>query len=309
MAQKDHNSEQVGKSHSGYWRLLNRDGSFNIVRSGRHVLHVTDLYHSLLAVSWKQFFGLVLIAYLFVNIVFASMYALCGHEALQGASTNSALSWFLDAFFFSVQTLATIGYGRITPTGVLANSIVTFEALCGLMGFAVVTGLVYGRFSRPTAKVIFSGVAAIAMHDGVPSLVFRMANERMNQIVEAKVSVVLSKIETTSEGEVYRTFYDLDLERSQTPIFALTWTVVHPITPKSPLHGATFESLIHAEAEIIVTVTGIDETLLQSIHSRFSYMPHEIVWDRKFVDIITRDARGRRRVHIERINDVEAITT
>lgn len=238
------------------------------------------------------------------NVLFALAFLLCGPGALAGADLSSESHRFFDAFFFSVQTLATIGYGRITPMGLPANFLVTFEALLGLTGLALVTGLLFARFSRPTARVTFSRMAVVNTHDEIPSLIFRIANERLNQIVEAQVTVVLSRNEVTAEGEKYRTFCDLKLERRRSPVFALTWTIVHPMDEESPLYGVSPEELLESEAELIVSLTGIDDTFSQTIHTRFSYTPQEILWDHGFADILNRTDEGLLMVDFDRLHDV-----
>jgi inward rectifier potassium channel len=236
--------------------------------------------------SWSRFMAVVSGFYVLANWLFALAYLSLGEGALEGASRAGVGARFADCFFFSVQTLATIGYGRMTPHGLGANLLVTFEALLGLSGVALATGLMFARFSRPTARVVFSNRAMLSMHDGVPSLVIRMANARLNQILEARARVSLVRDEVTIEGERYRNFYDLKLERGESPIFALSWTVVHPIDRESPLYGVTAQGLSDMRAEIFVSVSGLDETFGQTIHSRFSYIPDEVVFDGHFDDIV-----------------------
>jgi inward rectifier potassium channel len=285
------------------YRLLNQDGTFNILRRGLRHKVSRDLYHTLLATSWARLLLALVMLYFGVNALFAVGYTLCGPNALEGIPAGETFPHrVLDAFFFSVQTLATIGYGKITPRGLPANILVTIEALLGLLGVALATGLLFARFSRPTARVVFSRVAMISPHEGVPSLLFRMANARLNQIVEARVAVTLAKDEVTAEGERYRTFYDLQLERSVSPIFVLSWTVVHPINEQSPLKGMTREKLMETQAELIVTLTGIDETFAQTIHTRFSYTPDEIIWNGTFEDILTRDDTHRIMIDLAKIH-------
>jgi inward rectifier potassium channel len=288
-----------------HWRLLNRDGSFNVKRSSQSQRpKVRDHYHKLLAMKWSPFMALVICIYLAVNLTFALGYMACGPEALDGAPhlIGGSADSFLQAFFFSVQTFATIGYGKISPEGLLANILVTIEAFVGLLGLALITGLFFARFSRPTARVVFSDVAIIAPHDGVMSLVLRIANERLNQIVDATLTLVFSRNEVTIEGERYRQFYDLKLERARSPIFALSWTVVHPITKESPLYGATNEDLIRWEAEFMASLIGIDDTIAQTIHARYSYTPSEIVWNHHFVDMTHRE-NGMVRIDAHLIHD------
>lgn len=264
---------------------MNRQGSGALKRNVK--FQFSDAYHSILSQSWPNFIYILLLIYLTVNCLFAFEYYFCGPAALTGLS-HDPLQRFLDVFFFSVQTLSTIGYGHMSPLNLGANLLVTLESVTGLMGFALVTGIIFSRFARPTARVVFSNVAVINSHDGIPSFIFRIGNERLNQIVEARVNVVLVIDEKTKEGESYRTLYDLDLERSQTPLFTFSWTVVHPISEKSPMYKFTEKTLVEKGAEILVTVTGVDDTFSQTIHSRYSYLPHQILWGHAFVDILER---------------------
>jgi len=301
MAQRS-SSPQPGQKQ--VWRLLNRDGTFNIQRPRLGGFHWTDLYHPLLSMTWPRFLCILLSSYFTLNVLFALAYYSLGLESLDGHNAVTKWDGFLTCFFFSVQTFATIGYGRIAPASLAANSLVVVEAFVGLLMMALYTGLLFARFSRPTAKVIFSNVAIIASHEGVPSFIFRMANTRFNQIVEAQVSVVLLQSEVTAEGETYRTFYDLKLERNRSPIFALTWTVVHPIDNDSPLYGKTREALLDLDAEILVSLTGIDDTFSQTIHTRFSYTPAEIVFNKTFKDMLSRPA-GVLSIDLKSIHEVQ----
>ena len=238
--------------------------------------------------------------YLGLNVLFATLY-LRG----DGAITNARPGAFSDAFFFSVETLSTIGYGQMSPATLYGNVVMTVEALFGLTLLAVVAGLVFARVSRPTARVIFSKVAVVTPYNGIPTLSFRLANERRNQILEAQVSVTLVRDERTPEGEWMRRFYDLQLARQRSPIFAMTFTVMHPIDPASPLWNATAASLTAEAAEIVVTVTGIDETLSQAVHARTSYLAHEVVWGHRFADVFTQTEDGRLAIDYRRFHDTE----
>jgi inward rectifier potassium channel len=201
-------------------------------------------------------------------------------------------SRFLQDFFFSVQTFATIGYGRLVPVGLAANILVTIEALVGLLSVAISTGLIFARVSKPTARVAFSKVAVITPVDGVPCLMIRLANRRANQIVDARASITLSFEEKTSEGQEYRNLYDLKLERDTSSAFTLSWTVVHEITPDSKLYGLTREKLQETDAILFVTLVGIDETFNQTVQARFSYLPEEILWGHDFKDMFFDDPSG-----------------
>ncbi len=258
-----------------------------------------DLYHLFLTISWPRFLVLIVLLYIAVNALFALAY-LAGGNCLENARPGS----FLDAFFFSVDTIATVGYGSVYPRTLYANTIVTMEVLIGLLGFAIVTGLMFAKFSRPTARVLFSRVAVVAPFNGMTTLMFRAANERRNQILEAQMQMNLVRNEVTAEGQPIRRFYDLKLVRNRTPIFSLTWTVMHIIDETSPLYEATKDSLAKEEAEIVVTLTGLDETVSQIIHTRHSFTIEEILWNMRFVDILSRTPDGRVLIDYDRFHDV-----
>jgi inward rectifier potassium channel len=257
-----------------------------------------DLYHYLLTSSWTALLGFVLIAYVIANLAFASIYFLDGSVA--GARPGS----FADMFFFSVQTMATIGYGKMTPVSFLANALVSLEALFGLVGLALMTGMMFAKFSLPSARVRFSRYAVISRRDGLPSLMFRMANMRANRIVEAQIHVVFARNENTPEGEQLRRFYDLPTTRNRSALFALTWTAVHPLVEGSPMAGQTAESLQAMGAEVIVSLTGLDETFSQTVHARKSYRPAEIHWGARLSDIMTLNPDGTASLDYSRFDEI-----
>jgi inward rectifier potassium channel len=261
-----------------------------------------DIYHSLLTCSWPSFFALLALAYFIFNTVFAVLFLL-QDKAIANAKPGS----FADAFFFSVQTMVTIGYGQLYPQTLYANTLVTIEVLLAMMGLALATGVIFARFSRPTARVVFSRVAVIATYNGQKMLMFRAANYRRNQILEAQISVSLLRDERSREGETLRRFYDLPPMRARTPMFALTWTVMHPIDEKSPLYRCTPHSLRAEQAEIVVTLVGLDTTFAQTVHARHSYVADEIVWDHRFVDILSQLEDGTRVVDYRRFHEVEPL--
>jgi inward rectifier potassium channel len=275
---------------------------FDVVRKGVAQYKWRDPYHFLLTITWPKFFALTGFCYVATNALFALLY-LAGGDAIKNARPGS----FWDAFSFSVQTMATIGYGAMYPQTGYANVLVSIEALVGLMGVAAATGLMFARFSRPTARVLFSRVAVVAPHNGVPTLMLRVANERRNQILEAQMGLSLVRDEVTEEGQYIRRFYDLKLLRSQTRIFALSWTVMHEIDESSPLYGATPEFLAEAETDIVATLTGIDETASQTVHARHYYVTDEILWNMRFVDIFSRKPDGRRILDFTRFHDVTSL--
>jgi inward rectifier potassium channel len=261
-----------------------------------------DFYHHLLTVSPWTLFVILVVTYVAFNLVFATLYVL-----QQGGIANAAPGSFADAFFFSVQTMATIGYGDMHPATIYTNFLVTIEVLLGMTGLALATGLVFARFSRPTARVMFSNVAVVTDHDGVPSLMFRAANRRRNQILEAEVTVMLLRDEINSKGVEMRRFHDLAVARPRTPMFALSWTVIHPIDQSSPLYGESQESMLRAHAMIIVSISGLDATFSQTIRARHTYNGAEIRWNERFADILTRAEDGHRQIDYRRFHDtVEA---
>lgn len=284
-------------------RLVSRDGTFDVVRAGVAHAPWRDAYHLLLTLPWPIFLGGMGLMYFLINALFALAY-LAGGNGIENARPGS----FADAFFFSVQTMASIGYGAMYPRTTYANILVVIEALLGLLALAIATGLMFARFARPTARVMFSNVAVIAPHNGLPTLMFRMANQRRNSILEAEIRLILVRNEQTQEGELMRRFQDLDLARSRNPIFALTWTAMHPITPNSPLYGYSLEDLETIEAELIVTLVGLDETFGQTIHARHSYIPQEMLWDMRFVDLLAKTADGRRLVNYRVFHQVMPLT-
>ncbi|NJM20882.1 MAG: ATP-sensitive inward rectifier potassium channel 10 [Richelia sp. RM2_1_2] len=279
-------------------RTVNPDGNFNVVRKGVSKFDWGDLYHALLTLSWIKLFAVVAAGYVITNVLFAFLYLAAGDGV-----ENMRQGDFSDAFFFSVQTMATIGYGAMYPKTLFANILVAIEALLGLLGVSMGSGLVFARFSLPKARVMFSSVAVIAPYNGVPTLMFRVANERQSWILEAQVNVSLLTSEITQEGQTMRRFYNLPLFRDRSSLFALTWTVMHPINENSPLYDITLDKMLGEEMEILITLTGIDQTVSENIHAHHSYIPTEIFWNHQFVDILTKTQDGRRSVDYNRFHD------
>jgi inward rectifier potassium channel len=269
---------------------VRRVGSARLIRR--------DLYHAMLTMPWRWFFGVQAAAYVVFNAVFALFYLLA-----PGSVANAQPGSFGDAFFFSVQTMATIGYGVMAPQTLYGNVVVTIEALLGFASFAVAAGLIFARFSQPTARVLFSRVAVVTSFNGVPTLMFRCANERRNQIFEARVHVDFARQETSAEGLELRRSYELGLARNRNPQFSLSWTVMHPIDAQSPLYGIDPDLLAGQDASIVVTLTGIDETLSQTVFARTGYRADEILWGRKFVDILSETETGETLVDYRRFHD------
>lgn len=274
-------------------------GGIKVIRHGLKSFHRQDFYHLLFTLSWAKLVGAISLAYIILNILFACAYAI-GGDCIANAQPGS----FPDAFFFSVQTMATIGYGAMYPTTPYSNFLVVVEVFIGLLGVAMATGLMFARFSVPNARVLFSKVAVICPYNHIPTLIFRTANQRNNLILESQITVTILMPEITPEGHHIRRLHDLKLVRSNTPIFSLSWMVMHPINEDSPLYGLTSEDLAKLEASIIVTLTGLDETLSQTIHSRYMYMNHDILWNMRFVDVIETLPNGDREINYSAFHDV-----
>ena len=270
-----------------------------VVRIGGRSGTAADLYHFLLQASWARVMLLVASIYLAINVFFACVY-LAGQDCIAGATPGS----FADAFFFSVQTFSTIGYGVMAPRGGFACVVVTLEAFVALVMVAMATGLMFAKFSRPTARVLFSDKMVVAPRNGRPTLMLRMANERANDIIEASFRVTVLKGEVSSEGEKMRRMYDIALVRGDTPLFTLTFQALHVIDETSPLHGLTSESIAAGEMRFIVTVTGLDATFATTIHARRIYHAEDIVWNARFADVLSNTPEGQLQLDYGKFHDV-----
>ncbi|BAZ13438.1 K+ channel, inward rectifier [Calothrix sp. NIES-4071] len=277
-----------------------RDGEFHFIGAGAWYSYWRDPYHLMLTIPWVGFLSIFVLLYAIVNSLFALAY-LAGGDCLENAATGS----FLDAFFFSVQTLATIGYGSMYPKTPYANMVVMVEAMASLVGIALLTGLAFARFSQPSARVMFSRVAVVTMHDGCPTLIFRTANQRRNQILEAQMRVYLMRDEITQEGKFIRRIYDLELLRNHSPSFMLTWSIMHKVNKSSPLYNFTQESLVQTRSTIVVSLSGLDETVSQVLHARHNYSARDIICNSRFVDIIHHTKEGHRYIDYRHFHEVE----
>lgn len=288
-------------------RVINRDGSSNIIRTGTPFFRTADLYNALITLSWRSFIWLVFTAYILINILFALAYLSIGIENLKGIEPNhSAFMHFMDAFFFSAQTISTVGYGHISPSGLATSFVAAFESLVGLLSFALATGLLYGRFSRPSAKIRYSKNIIVAPYKGINGLMFRLANFRSNQLIELEMSLMLT-YNAIVDGKAMRQYMPLELERNKINLLTLSWTVVHPITADSPLKTMNLEFLKSSEAEFIVMLKAFDDSFSQTVHSRTSYTDEEVIWNAKFISAISRDENGINVLALNKIDDLEMI--
>jgi len=261
-----------------------------------------DLYHSLVTASWFGLIARIALAFTLANLIFAAGYYF--DQGIENVHSHD----FMDMFFFSVQTMATIGYGKMEPVTLFSNILVSIEALTGLLALALMTGLVFSKFSRPTARIRFTRYAVIGPRDGVNSLMIRAANMRANRIFEATIHVVLARQEMTAEGDTIRRLYDLRTTRDRSAMFALSWTAVHQIVEGTPLFGTTRESIAASAPELIVSIVGLDETFSQTVHGRHTFQLDEIVWGARFADVLVLHPDGSRSVDYDRFDDIELIT-
>jgi inward rectifier potassium channel len=288
-------SRQIRKAPS---RSVARGGTIGIERVGLKHTGYRDAYHYMMTMPVGWLLATIISVYLLANGLFALLYLM-----FPGSIANAQPGSFSDAYFFSVQTMATIGYGALVPSGLAGNIVVTAETVFGMLTVALSAGIVFARVSRPTARMMFSDIAVIGARNGKRTLMFRVANRRRNQIVEAEIHVSVLRLERTEEGEEIRRFHDLKLERSRTPIFALSWTVLHVIDRDSPLYGLDHDALKADDVEIICSIAGIDETFAQPVHARFGYAPDDIRWNTRFADIMLRREDGTPFIDYTRFHD------
>jgi inward rectifier potassium channel len=284
-------------------RMVQRDSTEGLLRVGLQEHWYRDLYHRLLTLSWWQFMLVSAVIYGVANAIFAGLYLL-----QVGSIANAAPGSFLDAFFFSVETFATVGYGVMAPATVYGNVVMTVETLVGLMTVALTTGVLFARVSRPTARVLFADVAVVNHYNGQPALMVRMGNARRSQIIQAEVSLTMLRNEVTAEGQSMRRFYDLPLARARTPVFAMSYTAVHFIDEDSPLYGLDAQDLATHDIELLVTVNGLDETMGQQVHARASYLPAEVIFGHRYADMFGVTEDGRRAIDYARFHSVEKIS-
>ncbi len=267
---------------------------------GRHRHHaLADPYHFVLTLTWPRFFSALLLAYLALNLIFALIY-----WQLPGSVNNIPQGDFIDYFFFSVETLATVGYGVMSPATVAGHVVASIEILLGMVSAALTTGMVFARFSRPTARLLFSNHALIRTFEGRRMLMLRVANARFNRIVDASATLSLLRQEASEDGERFLRIYDLVLERDSSPVFSFTWTLMHIIDHNSPLHKITTEQLMHSECSIVVSIIGHDETMAATLHAGHQYRSKDIAFDGRFADILHVGADGNREIDLTRFHQI-----
>jgi inward rectifier potassium channel len=308
LAEKDRDmgfGEKVSRESSE--RLLNRDGSFNVERSGLKLTSLFNPYHLLLTMSWKMFIVQTLLIYFLSNVLFGLLYSIIGAEALVDTSSIPIQNIILRGFFFSVQTFATIGYGTIHPVGIVTNLLVTVESYYSMIMTALVTGIVFARFARPTARILFSEIAVIAPYQDKTAFMTRLVNARNNQMIEVEARIMFSRL-VNENGKVVRRFDMLELERQKVLFLPLAWTIVHPIDENSPMFGLTKEDLEQTNAEFAILLSAMDETYAQIVHTRTSYKPKEIKSGYKFADIYNKVESGEKiSIDVRKLSKIEKV--
>jgi inward rectifier potassium channel len=283
-------------------RIINQDGTFNVRRNGT-TLRDFHPYLQLINMSWAGFLATLFLGFIVINSLFAAMYFLMPRNELSGIGPSSGMYRFLDDFFFSSHTLTTVGYGNIAPAGLEANLLASFESLLGVLGFAVATGLLFGRVSRPSARIGFSPNMLVSPYQDATSLQFRVVNRRRNSIVELEARLLLMLVKTEN-GEPRRTYEPLRLERDRVLFLPLTWTVVHPIDSESPLWGKSAEELNGLQAEVLILLKGHDDTFNQTVFARRSYRHDEIVWGARFAPAFSASPRGELVLELKKVGEL-----
>ncbi len=289
------------KATADSYRSIGKNGSFNVKKINIPFFERLNFFHELVTMPWSRFFLIIVLVYNLVNILFATIYLLVGTQHLTGIVAGTTWENFMEAFFFSAQTITTLGYGRIAPIGLVSNIVAATESLLGLLSFAFVTGLIYGRFSKPLAKLKYSLYAVMAPYQDINGFMFRVVNPHKNQLMEAEVTAALSMRKVDSN---LREFFTLELERSKVAFLPFTWTIVHPITEESPLFKFTKDELETRDVEFIIMMKAFDESFSQTVYSRTSYKANEIKWGEKFVYIINHET-GKTVIDISRIDETE----
>lgn len=292
-------------TRGGPGRSVNKDGTFNVHRKGLPAFRSYELYHHLITMGGFRFLGLLFLGFLITNALFAAIYQGIGMDHFVRPGGEGRLDRMLDAFFFSAQTLTTVGYGHISPKSHLVSAVAALESLLGLLSFALATGLLYGRFSRPHAQIRFSLRGVVAPYRDITGFMFRFVNRRSNQLIEVEATVSLSFLEGDSGT---RRFVNLPLERSKINLFPTNWTVVHPIDEGSPLLGMQDTDLLRAQAEFIVLIKAFDDTFAQTIYQRTSYTADEVLWGHRFRPMSSVAADGVLEMDVDLVDATEAVT-
>ncbi len=291
------------RAEPGTGRLLGRNGQFQVERTGLGWRETFSPYHLLITMDWVRFHTVVLLSYLVANCLFALGYLALGPGSLRPAP-EGLWERFLNAFFFSAQTLTTVGYGHISPQGTGASLLAAVESLFGLMSFALATGILFARFSRPHARILFAKRAVVRPFQGGTALMIRLVNARTNHLIETRARLLLSRLRARPDGLI-RVYDELSLDRHHVSMMPLDWTLVHRIDADSPLSGVTSQDLERDQTEVLVLFQGFDETFSQTVHARISYQADELLWGRRFASMHHPAPDGRMRLDVGKLSSTE----
>lgn len=295
------------KTSSQRSRLINKDSSFNIDRIEQSRFGSVSIYHSLVTMTWWKFTLFVVVYFIVINLLFTCLYYFTGPGGLKGIEGTTEYDKFLGAFFFSTQTFSTVGFGSISPSSHTASSIAALESMIGVLGYALATGLLYGRFSRPKVRLLFSENAIIAPFKDGKAFQFRIANKMRNsQISDMECRVTLAKLENEN-GVMIRRFRPLELELKKIVFFPMTWTINHPIDENSPLWGMTEKDLIESDAEFMILLNGFDDTFAQTVNTRYSYTHEEVIYGAKFISVFGQNKNGQVVQDLNKISQFEKV--
>lgn len=296
-------SQELGfgqKAYSKSTRLISKDGEFNVEKEGLNFWDSLDIYHELISIKWSSFFGILFLMFFGANILFALLYYSAGMESITGATQGTAFENLQTAFYFSTQTITTVGFGQLSPNSNTVSFLAAIEAFLGLLGFALATGLMFARFSRPRRSLVFSDKAVVAPYNDINGLMFRFANKSKNQLIESEVDMVITYWSAKTNRRIFKS---VELERKKINFFSMSWTVVHPITEKSPIFNWTAKDFDDKQVEIIIMFKAFDDTYARHIYNRMSYVASEVAWKKRFAPIYNDVESGKIHIDMEKLSD------
>jgi len=288
------------KAYGKNTRLIVSNGNFNVKKSGLGFWQSLDIYHELIAIKWLGFLSLVTLIFFLVNLLFAYLYFLGGYGGISGQEYGDSLDLFITSFYFSTQTLTTVGFGKLSPESDYVNILAAIESFIGLLGIAMATGLMFARFSRPRKNIVYSETAVIAPYQEINALMLRLANRSKTRMIESEIDLVISYWDA---GQNRRIFESVELERNKINFLSTTWTIVHPINENSPIFGWNKQNFEECQVEVIVMFKAFDDTYVRQIYDRISYVEEEIEWARKFVPVYDRMDDGMMHVKLEKLGE------
>ncbi|WP_420384782.1 ion channel [Roseivirga sp.] len=298
-------SSELGFGEKGYsknTRLITSGGDFNVKKSGMGFWQSLDVYHELIAMKWLNFMLLITLIFTVVNLFFATLYFLAGEGGISGVQSHGTFDSFMSCFFFSTQTITTVGFGSLSPLSNTVSMIAAVESFVGLLTFAIATGLLFARFSRPRQNIIYSPTAIVAPYRNENGLMFRLANRSKNQLIELEVDMIVSYWDAAHDRRI---FERVELERNKINFLSMSWTIVHPIDEQSPIYGWTEERFEECQVEVIVMFKAFDDTYVRPVYDRMSYVSEEIEWGKKFVPAYDRMNDGKMHFKVDKLGQTE----